>query len=146
MKKVATTTDDVEGSSAAARQIDARIEGLGDWRGKVLARIRALVKHALPDVVEEWKWDVPVWSLDGILFTGEVYKAAVKMTFPHGAALQDPSGLFNSSLVGKTRRAIDVRESDKLDEAALKTLFREAAAWNRSKPKAARATRKQGGA
>jgi hypothetical protein len=120
--------------------IDARIEALGDWRGETLARIRALIKQADPEVVEEWKWrGVPVWSHDGIICTGETYKAVVKMTFAKGASLDDPSGLFNSSLEGNTRRAIDIREGDKINEKALKALFRAAAEANMS----ARAVRKK---
>jgi hypothetical protein len=117
--------------------IDARIKELGDWRGKMLSRLRALVKEADPDVVEEWKWrGVPVWSHDGIICTGETYKSVVKMTFAKGAALKDPSGLFNSSLEGNTRRAIDFHEGEKIDEQALKELVREAVALNKTKPKA----------
>jgi len=115
--------------------IDARIVELGDWRGKMLSRLRALIKDADPDVVEEWKWGVPVWSHDGLICTGETYKTAVKMTFAKGAALKDPSGLFNSSLEGNTRRAIDVHESEKIDEKALKTLIRAAVALNKSSAK-----------
>ena len=114
--------------------IDARIKELGDWRGEMLSRLRALVKEADPDVVEEWKWrGVPVWSHDGIVCTGETYKSVVKMTFAKGAALEDPSGLFNSSLEGNTRRAIDFREGEQIDEDALKTLVRAAVALNTSK-------------
>ena len=113
-----------------SKLIDARIKELGDWRGKTLGRLRALITEADPDVVEEWKWSVPVWSHDGIICTGEAYKSAVKMTFPKGAALKDPSGLFNSSLEGNMRRAIDVREGDKIDEKALKALIRAAVALN----------------
>ena len=113
--------------------IDARIKELGDWRGKMLGRLRALVKAADPQVVEEWKWrGVPVWSHDGIICTGETYKTIVKMTFAKGAALKDPSGLFNSSLEGNTRRAIDFHEGETIDEAALKTLVRAAVALNMS--------------
>jgi hypothetical protein len=113
--------------------IDERIKDLGDWRGKMLSRLRALVKEADPGVVEEWKWrGVPVWSHDGLICTGETYKNAVKMTFAKGAALRDPSGLFNSSLDGKTRRAIDFHEGDKIDEKALKTLVRGAVTLNKS--------------
>jgi hypothetical protein len=113
--------------------IDARIEELGDWRGKTLARLRRLVKQADPEVVEEWKWrGVPVWSHAGIICTGETYKAVVKMTFAKGASLPDPSGLFNSSLEGNMRRAIDFREGDKIDEKALKALVRAAVALNTS--------------
>ena len=112
--------------------IDARIKDLGDWRGEVLSRIRAVIKSADPDVVEEWKWDLPVWSHDGLICTGETYKKAVKMTFAKGASLKDPSGLFNSSLEGNTRRAIDIHEGDKLDEKGLKALIRAAVAFNKS--------------
>ena len=112
--------------------IDARIEELGDWRGKMLGRLRTLIKEADPDVVEEWKWSVPVWSHDGLICTGETYKTAVKMTFAKGAALKDPSGLFNSSLDGNTRRAIDFREGDEIDEKALQALVRAAVALNKS--------------
>ena len=115
-----------------SKLIDARIKELGDWRGKTLARLRALIKEADPDVVEEWKWSAPVWSHDGIICTGEVYKSAVKMTFPKGAALKDPSGLFNSSLEGNTRRAIDFREGDEADADAFKALIRAAVAVNKS--------------
>ena len=111
--------------------IDERIEELDDWRGKMLGRLRALVKQADPEVVEEWKWGIPVWSHDGIISTGEVYKSVVKMTFAKGASLKDPSGLFNSSLEGNTRRAIDFHEGEKIDEKALKALVREAVARNK---------------
>jgi hypothetical protein len=118
---------------APSRLIDARIRELGDWRGALLSRLRALVKDADPDVVEEWKWrGVPVWSDHGLICTGETYKAVVKMTFAKGASLQDPSGLFNASLEGNTRRAIDFREGGTIDEAALKALIRAAVALNRS--------------
>jgi hypothetical protein len=111
--------------------IDARINELGDWRGKTLARIRALIKKTIPDVVEEWKWrGVPVWYHDGMICTGETYKNIVKITFAKGAALKDPSGLFNSSLEGNTRRAIDIHDGDKIDETALKDLIRAAVALN----------------
>jgi len=112
--------------------IDARIEELSDWRGEMLARIRALIKQADPEVVEEWKWGVPVWSHDGLICTGETYKNVVKMTFANGASLKDPSGLFNSSLGGKVRRAIDVHQGDKVDEQALKSLIRAAVKLNAS--------------
>ena len=112
--------------------IDARIEELGDWRGEMLARLRALIKQADADVAEEWKWGVPVWSHYGLICTGETYKKVVKMTFAKGASLQDPSGLFNSSLEGKVRRAIDVHEGEKLDMKALKALVRAAVAFNKS--------------
>jgi hypothetical protein len=116
--------------------IDARIKELGDWRGDTLSRIRALIKDADPDVVEEWKWrGVPTWYHDGIICTGETYKAVVKMTFAKGAALQDPSGLFNSSLEGNVRRAIDFREGEKINEKALKALIRAAVTLNESKAK-----------
>jgi hypothetical protein len=113
--------------------IDARIEDLGDWRGEMLSRLRALIKEADPAVAEEWKWrGTPVWSHDGLICTGETYKNVVKMTFAKGASLKDPSGLFNSSLEGNTRRAIDFHEGDKLDEKALKALIRAAVALNKS--------------
>jgi hypothetical protein len=124
---------------SASEKIDARIEELGDWRGETLARIRALVREADPEVVEEWKWakatspGTPVWSHDGIICTGETYKRAVKMTFAKGAALEDPSGIFNASLEGSTRRAIDFHEGDQIDEQALKDLIRAAVALNESK-------------
>jgi hypothetical protein len=119
---------------SSSEQIDARIKELGDWRGEMLGRLRALVKEADPEVVETWKWrGVPVWEHDGIICTGETYKAVVKMTFAKGAALKDPAGLFNSSLEGNTRRAIDFREGDKINGAALKTLIRAANALNKSK-------------
>jgi len=111
--------------------IDARIEELGDWRGETLARVRSLIKEADPEVVEEWKWKgTPVWEHAGIICTGETYKKVVKMTFAKGASLEDPSGLFNSSLEGKTRRAIDIHEGEEVDEEALKALIREAVALN----------------
>jgi hypothetical protein len=116
--------------------IDARITELGDWRGTMLSRLRALVKEAVPDVVEEWKWrGVPVWEHDGIICTGETYKSVVKLTFAKGAALKDPSSLFNSSLEGNTRRAIDFHEGEKINEKALKALFRAAVTLNESKAK-----------
>jgi hypothetical protein len=120
-----------DGGASPAELIDARIAELGDWRGEILARLRQFIKQADPEVVEEWKWrGVPVWSHAGILCTGETYKAVVKMTFAKGAALQDPSGLFNSSLEGNTRRAIDFHEGDMIDEEALIALIRAAAALN----------------
>jgi hypothetical protein len=126
MAKSATTQGE-----PPSRLIDARIEELGDWRGRTLARVRALIKEADPDVVEEWKWrGVPVWSHAGIICTGETYKSVVKLTFAKGASLSDPSGLFNSSLEGNTRRAIDIREGDEIDADALKTLIRAAVARN----------------
>ena len=118
-----------EGESAS-RSISQRIADLDDWRGETLGRIRALIKEADPDIVEEWKWENPVWSHDGIVCTGETYKKAVKMTFARGAALKDPSRLFNSSLEGNRRRAIDIREGEKIDARALKALFRAAVALN----------------
>jgi hypothetical protein len=124
---------------SAADQIDARIEELGDWRGETLARVRGLIREADPEVVEEWKWakatspGTPVWSHDGIICTGESYKDKVKLTFAKGASLDDPSGLFNSSLEGNTRRAIDLHEGDEIDGEALKGLVREAVALNGSK-------------
>jgi len=122
-------------TQSPSRLIDARIKDLGDWRGEMLGRIRALIKAADPDVVEEWKWrGVPVWSHDGLICTGETYKNVVKMTFAKGAALKDPSRLFNSSLEGNTRRAIDFHEGDEIDEEALKTLIRAAVTLNTSKP------------
>jgi hypothetical protein len=123
-------------SQSASQLIDARIEELGDWRGRMLSRLRALVKQADPEVVEEWKWrGVPVWSHDGLICTGETYQSVVKMTFAKGAALKDPSRLFNSSLDGNTRRAIDFHEGDKIDQQALKTLLRAAVALNKSRAK-----------
>jgi hypothetical protein len=124
-----------EGKSAS-RLIDGRIKELGDWRGEILDRLRALIKQADPDVVETWKWrGVPVWEHDGIICTGETYKSVVKMTFAKGATLKDPAGLFNSSLEGNTRRAIDFQEGDKINEKALKALIRAAVALNTSKAK-----------
>jgi hypothetical protein len=122
-------------TESPSRLIDARIAELGDWRGRMLGRLRALIRQADPEIVEEWKWQVPVWSRDGIICTGETYKAVVKMTFAKGAALKDPAGLFNASLEGNTRRAIDFREDAKVDEKALKTLIRAAVALNRAKTK-----------
>ena len=120
-------------SASPSELIDARIRELGDWRGETLSRLRTLVKQADPEVVEEWKWrGTPVWSHDGIICTGETYKSVVKMTFAKGASLKDPSGLFNSSLEGNTRRAIDFHEGDKIDEKALKALVRSAVALNTS--------------
>ena len=127
MKKTAATKGE-----SPSRLIDARIKELDDWRGKTLSRVRALIKRADPKVVEEWKWSVPVWSHDGIICTGESYKSTVKLTFPKGASLKDPSGLFNSSLQGNARRAIDLHEGDEIDENAITTLIRAAAALNRS--------------
>ena len=119
-------------TASASQLIDARIDELGDWRGKTLAHVRRLIQQADPDVVEEWKWQVPVWSHDGILCTGETYKAAVKLTFARGALLADPSGLFNASLQGNTRRAIDLREGEQLDARAFKALVRAAVQLNAS--------------
>ena len=122
-----------QNGDSPSRLIDARIRELGDWRGDMLSRLRALIKQADPKVVEEWKWRTPVWSHDGLICTGEVYKSMVKMTFPKGASLDDPSGLFNSSLEGNARRAIDFHEGDRVNEDALKELIRAAAALNASK-------------
>ena len=128
MKKGATTKGE-----SPSRLIDARIKELDDWRGKTLSHLRALIKQADPEVVEEWKWrGVPVWSHDGLICTGETYKSVVKLTFFKGASLKDPAGLFNSSLEGNTRRAIDLHEGDEIDEVAFKTLIRAAAALNKS--------------
>ncbi len=132
MKHKSDATNGKEGDSPS-RLIEARIKELGDWRGETLARVRSLVKQAAPEAVEEWKWrGVPVWSHDGIICTGETYKNIVKMTFAKGASLEDPSGLFNSSLEGNTRRAIDFHEGDRIDEEALKALIRAAVALNTS--------------
>ncbi len=129
-------SDATQDPDSLSRLIDARIEELGDWRGAMLARVRALVKDAVPDVVETWKWrGVPVWEHDGIICTGETYKSVVKLTFAKGASLSDPAKLFNSSLEGSTRRAIDIHEGATLDEKALKTLLRAAATLNKSKVK-----------
>jgi len=123
-----------QGGASPTRLIDARIKELGDWRVEMLARIRGLIKEACPDVVEEWKWrGVPVWEHAGIICTGETYKAVVKLTFANGASLADPSGLFNSSLEGNVRRAIDIHEEDKINERALKNLVRAAVEYNRTK-------------
>jgi hypothetical protein len=122
-------------TKSASQLIDERIKELGGWRGEMLARLRALIKQADPDIVEEWKWNGPVWSHDGLICTGEAYKNVVKMTFAKGASLTDPSGLFNSSLEGNTRRAIDFREGEDIDEKALKTLIRAAVALNTSRGK-----------
>ena len=123
------------GAEAASALIDAKIASLGDWRGEMLARLRALIKDAVAEVVEEWKWSVPVWSHEGILCTGETYKKVVKMTFAKGASLKDPSGLFNSSLEGNVRRAIDFHEGEKINDKALKALIGEAVKLNESKAK-----------
>src|SRR5262247_1414304 len=154
MRKATTTmktmTKKTSGSKAGkagdspSRLIDARIKELSDWRGEMLARVRTLIKQADPDVVEEWKWrGVPVWEHAGIICTGETYKAVVKLTFAKGASLADPSGLFNSSLEGNTRRAIDFHEGDKIDEKALKALIRAAVALNTAPRAAARPVRSQ---
>jgi hypothetical protein len=127
MKKTSTATT----GESPTELIDAKIAGLGDWRGEMLARLRALIQKADPEVIEEWKWSTPVWSHDGLICTGETYKKAVKMTFPKGASLPDPSGLFNSSLDGNVRRAIDFHEGDKVDEKALKALIRAAVELNK---------------
>jgi hypothetical protein len=137
-----------EGSASAL--IDQRIQELGDWRGKMLAKVRKIIHEADPAIVEEWKWmGTPIWSHDGIVCTGETYKTVVKMTFAKGARLEDPSGLFNSSLEGNVRRAIDIHEGEKIDAAALKDLIRAAVALNlegkeKGKPKAARGRSKKG--
>jgi hypothetical protein len=149
MKKIKSGPKEGKGGDSPSRLIDARIAALGDWRGETLARVRKLIKEADPEVVEEVKWrkpsnsmlGVPVWSHAGILCTGETYKNAVKMTFAKGASLEDPSGLFNSSLEGNTRRAIDVHEGDKIDEKALKALIRAAVALNTSVRASARPVR-----
>lgn len=130
MKKGTTKT-----VGSPSKLIDAKIKELGDWRGEMLSRLREVILGADPGVVEAWKWEVPVWELDGIICTGETYKSAVKLTFAKGASLKDPSGLFNSSLEGNVRRAIDFREGGKIDAKALKTLVREAIAANKAKAK-----------
>jgi hypothetical protein len=143
MKKSKSASPKAKTEASPSKLIDARIKTLGDWRGETLARVRALIKQADPDVVEEVKWrkpsnamlGVPVWEHDGIICTGETYKAAVKLTFAKGASLKDPSGLFNASLEGNTRRAIDIGEGDKIDEKAFKTLIRAAVVLNTSKAK-----------
>ncbi|MGB5184145.1 MAG: DUF1801 domain-containing protein [Xanthobacteraceae bacterium] len=136
MKKSGSQKSKPSSHKSPSELIDARIKELGDWRGTMLSRLRSLVKDADPEVVEEWKWrGVPVWSHDGLICTGETYKTVVKMTFAKGAALQDPSRLFNASLEGNTRRAIDFHEGAKIDEKALKTLVRAAVTLNKSKAK-----------
>jgi hypothetical protein len=136
MKKSETQGGETQGGKSPSQLIDAKIRELEDWRGEMLGRLRALVKEADPDVVEEWKWrGVPVWSHHGIICTGETYKKVVKMTFAKGATLEDPSRLFNSSLEGNTRRGIDFHEGEKVNEAALKTLIRAAVTLNGSKTK-----------
>jgi hypothetical protein len=144
MQNSKTASKDGKGGDSPSQLIDARIKELSDWRGKTLAHVRALIKQADPEVVEEWKWrGVPVWSHAGIICTGETYKAVVKLTFAKGAALEDPSGLFNSSLEGNTRRAIDFHEGDKIDEKALKALICAAVALNTSVRATARPVRSQ---
>ena len=144
MRKIKSGSKEGKAGESLSQLIDAKIKGLGDWRGETLARVRSLVKQADPEVVEEWKWrGVPVWSHAGIICTGETYKNVVKITFARGASLADPSGLFNSSLEGNTRRAIDFHESDKIDERALKALIRAAVALNTSKQAAAHPVRSQ---
>ncbi len=132
MKKMKGGSKEGRAGHSFSQLIDARLEDLGDWRGETLARVRKLIKQADPEVVEEWKWGLPVWSHAGIICTGETYKNAVKTTFAKGASLPDPSGLFNSSLAGNTRRAIDFHQGDKIDEKALKALIRAAVALNTS--------------
>jgi hypothetical protein len=142
MNKTKSGSTEGKGADSPSQLIDARIKELSDWRGETLARLRILIKEADPDVVEEWKWrGVPVWSHAGIICTGETYKNVVKMTFAKGASLADPSGLFNSSLEGNTRRAIDFREGDKIDEKALTALIRAAVALNKSSGARRRATK-----
>jgi hypothetical protein len=144
MKKSKSGSKEEKAGDSPSRLIDARIKELRDWRGETLARIRSLIREADPGVVEEWKWrGVPVWEHDGIICTGETYKAVVKMTFAKGAALDDPSRLFNSSLEGNVRRAIDIHEGDKIDEKALKALIRAAVALNTAKRASARPVRSQ---
>jgi hypothetical protein len=136
MKKSTSAATKAKESTSPSRLIDGRIKELGGWRGETLARVRGLIKEACLDVVEEWKWaGVPVWEHSGIICTGETYKAVVKLTFANGALLADPSGLFNSSLEGNVRRAIDIREGEKINERALKNLIRAAADYNQSKSK-----------
>ncbi len=138
VKKSASGAKEGKATDDASRQIDARIKELKDWRGEMLARVRTLIRQADPDVVEEWKWrGVPVWSHGGIICTGETYKSVVKLTFAKGAALPDPAGLFNSSLEGNTRRAIDIPEGGRIDEKALTALIRAAVVLNLSKKKSA---------
>ena len=136
MKKTKSAATKAKEGTAPSRLIDARIKELGDWRGETLARVRSLIKEACPDVVEEWKWrGVPVWEHSGIICTGETYKAAVKLTFAKGAALPDPAGLFNASLEGNVRRAIDIHEGETVNEKAFKALVRAAAELNAAKKK-----------
>ncbi len=137
MTKMTSPTKGADAGEAPAQLIDARIKELADWRGETLARVRALIKQADPDVIETWKWrGVPVWEHAGMICTGETYKSAVKLTFAKGASLEDPSGLFNSSLEGSTRRAIDIHEGEKIDEAAFQKLIVAAVALNTSRKKA----------
>jgi len=144
MTKRKSGSKEEKGRGSPSQLIDARIKELSDWRGETLARVRTLIKQADPEVVEEWKWrGVPVWSHGGIICTGETYKNVVKMTFAKGASLEDPTGLFNSSLEGNTRRAIDLHEGDKIDEKALKALIRAAVILNTSVRAAARPVRSQ---
>jgi hypothetical protein len=143
MKKTKSAATNAKEGTPAARLIDGRIKELGDWRGEMLARVRSLIKEACPGVAEEWKWrGVPVWERDGIICTGETYKSVVKLTFARGAALEDPSGLFNSSLEGNVRRAIDIHEGEKINEKALKALIRASAAANAA-ARAPRAAKKK---
>jgi hypothetical protein len=132
-KAAARPAPRAEKAEDASKLIDGRIKDLSDWRGTTLERVRRLILNADPEIIEEWKWENPVWSHNGLICTGETYKSVVKLTFPKGAALRDPSRLFNSSLEGNVRRAIDIRESDKIDEAALKDLIRAAVALNLKK-------------
>lgn len=144
MAKTTIGSKEAKSESAPSQLIDTRIKELGDWRGETLARVRALIKQADPEVVEEWKWrGVPLWSHAGIICTGEIYKSVVKLTFAKGASLPDPSGLFNASLEGNTRRAIDIHEGDAIDEKALKALVRAAVALNTSGRAAPRPPRSQ---
>ncbi len=129
------TEPDAKGGKSASQLISARIAELRDWRGEVLRQVRALIKQADPEVVEEWKWDVPAWSHEGLICTGETYKSAVKLTFAKGATLKDPAGLFTSSLEGRVRRAVDIHEGEEIDESAFKDLIRAAVALNRSAKK-----------
>jgi hypothetical protein len=143
MKATKSPATKAKEGASPSKLIDGRIKELGDWRGETLARIRAIIKQADPDVVEEWKWrGVPVWEHDGIICTGETYKAVVKMTFAHGAALKDPTKLFNSSLEGNVRRAIDIAEGNKINEKALKDLIRAAVDLNQARKKPAKAGKK----
>jgi hypothetical protein len=143
MKATKSAATKAKEGASPSKLIDGRIKELGDWRGETLARIRAIIKQADPDVIEEWKWrGVPVWEHDGIICTGETYKAVVKMTFANGAALKDPAKLFNSSLEGNVRRAIDIAEGEKINEKALKDLIRAAVELNQAKKKPTKAGKK----